>query len=202
MEDCCLHHAADKACLQLVLDSDKRILQGLYVLPQGCVCCSCACACCREVYLSPQARGGNSFPRRSKVQPLFTAQAPCPQRQATRAINPSIRIRIRNCHGPSQRAEERQPPTSAVSHSSWALLREPAGFLQAPHFPRESDGTGILNKEPNATGSRPSDLIGLCGPTHETPPPHYSLHGTKPYPLTGLCGEDSDDWHRETLTWR
>ena len=31
-------------------------------------------------------------------------------------------------------------------------------------------GTGILFKEPNPTGSRPRDLIGLCMPTHETPP--------------------------------
>ena len=31
---------------------------------------------------------------------------------------------------------------------------------------------GILFKEPNPTGSRQSDLIGLCRPTHETPPPN------------------------------
>ena len=30
---------------------------------------------------------------------------------------------------------------------------------------RESDGTGMLCQEPNPTGSRPTDLIGLCGPT-------------------------------------
>ena len=40
-------------------------------------------------------------------------------------------------------------------------------------------GTGILLKEPNPTGSRPRDLIGLCGPTHETPPPQHTRKGKK-----------------------
>ena len=36
---------------------------------------------------------------------------------------------------------------------------------------------GILFEEPNPTGSRPSDLIGLYKATHETPPPQHTRKG-------------------------
>ena len=38
-------------------------------------------------------------------------------------------------------------------------------------------GKGISFKEPNPIGSRPSDLIGLCGPPNETPPPQHTKIG-------------------------
>ena len=40
-------------------------------------------------------------------------------------------------------------------------------------------GTGIVLEEPDLTGSRQSDLNGLCGPTHETPPPQHTRKGKK-----------------------
>ena len=55
-------------------------------------------------------------------------------------------------------------------------LKNPPGTgillrTQPNREPPKRPGTGILFQEPNPTGSRQRDLIGLCGPTQETPPP-------------------------------
>ena len=57
-------------------------------------------------------------------------------------------------------------------------------------------GTGNLFEEPNPTGSRPSELIGLCETTRETPPPQHTRKGKEDKDKeTGPAGA------REQLAW-
>ena len=67
--------------------------------------------------------------------------------------------------------------------------------LPSKHSPSSTryryDGTGILFQEPNPIGSRQSDPSGLCGPTHETPPPQHTRQGK----------EDRDPPEREVATF-
>ena len=84
------------------------------------------------------------------------------------------------------------------------LARRSLGTAKASRFgarERESGGTGISFEEPNPTGSRPSDLIGLWRmTTQETPPPRTHKEGgtgilfEEPNP-TGSRPSDLIRWH-------
>ena len=61
---------------------------------------------------------------------------------------------------------------AAVSVLRETPVAAPRGFLReggviTRERERESDGTGFLFEEPNPTGSRPSDLIGLYKRWHQ-----------------------------------
>ena len=74
---------------------------------------------------------------------------------------------------------------SPLSHNFNAPQKTPC------HIRYRYDGTGILFQEPNPIGSRQSDPSGLCGPTHETPPPQHTRQGK----------EDRDPPEREVATF-
>ena len=65
---------------------------------------------------------------------------------------------------------------------SLSLGSERLGSVREPNQTRSlwantRVGTGIVFKEPNPTGSRPSDLIGLRGTTNDNPPPQHTRKG-------------------------
>ena len=68
---------------------------------------------------------------------------------------------------------------------------------------RESDGTGFLFEEPNPTGSRPSDLIGLYKRWHqeERPQPAKRSHGEEGGGRQGLhCGVFIEEGNRAPVS--